>query len=201
MPSTPNQPHKEGSPDVTPPQDETHAWAHFRALMSGKPCPVCDYDPSKDPVAVAVARLHAVFDDPVLRNLEWGVPPSDATDIEIRTAEMVRARAPSLKQSQAPMSEEQRAALEANAARREKEDLRELIKLINPGMSAERAREVDENVAEGRRIYFAAREHGRDHTVALRLANKDGSEKRWKKSQLSEYGKKWKSEWKAKRPK
>lgn len=207
MPSTPRQPHEEGTPDVdgSPPQSDRHPWAHFRALLSGKPCPVCDYDlgkPSRNPAAEAVARVQAVFDDPVLRDLEWGAPPSDATDTEIRLAEFVRAGAPPPEQPPSPMSEAQRAALDADAARREEEVVKELAKLVNPGMSAERAREVDEKEAEGRRLYRAARERGRPHKTALQAANKDGTKKgRWGRSRLYELGARWKSEWEAEPPK
>ncbi|WP_309895330.1 hypothetical protein [Archangium sp.] len=204
MPSTPSQPHEEGSPDVdgSPQQSDRHAWAHFRALLSGKPCPECGYDPSKDPVAIALARFHAVFDDPVLGRLEWGSPPSDATNTEIRLAEFVRAGAPPFEQPQSPMSEEQRAALDADAVRREEEVGKELAKLVNPGMSAEREREVDAKEAEGSRLYRAARDRGRPHASALQAANKDGTKKgRWGRSQLYAHGKRWKSEWEAAHPK
>lgn len=206
MPSTPRQPHEEGSPDVdgSPQQSDRHPWAHFRALLSGKPCPVCDYDlskPSKNPAAEAVARVQAVFDDPVLRDLEWGAPPSDATNTEIRLAEYVRASAPPLMQPQSPMSEEQRAALEADAARQEEEVFKEIAKLLNPGMSAEREREVDAKEAEGRRLYRDARERGRPHKTALQAANKDGTKNgRWGRSQLYAHGKRWKLEWEAEHP-
>jgi hypothetical protein len=202
MPSTPRKLHKVGSPDVPPQQNGDHAWAHFRALMSGKPCPVCDYDASKSPVAIVMARLHAVFDSPVLGRLEWGAPPSDATDTEIRLAAAVRASAPAPKQAQSPLSEEQRAALEADAARQKDEAFKELFKLVNPGMNDERASGVAAKVAKGRRIYWAAREHGRTHAAALRAANKDGTKKgRWGRSRLYEHGARWKLEWEAEQPK
>lgn len=201
MPSTPRQTDREDSPSVTPQQNETHGWAHFRALLRDERCPVCDYDPSKDLAAIAAARLHAVFDDRELPNLEWGAPPSDATDAEIRIVELVRAReAPPLKQAPSPMSEEQRA--EADAARRQDEYLKELVKLINPGLSAEREREVDQKVAEGRRLYRAARGRGRPHAAARQAANKDGTKKgRWGRSRLYELAARWKSEWESEQPK
>lgn len=202
MPSTPSQPQEEGSQDDSPQQNETHAWAHFRALWNGKPCPVCDYDPSKNPVALAMARLHAVFDDPLLRAIEWGAPPSDATDIEVRMAEMLRAPPPALKQAQSPMSEEQRAALEVDAARHREEMWKDLVKLVNPGISSERSREVAAKVEEGRRIYRDARERGRTHAAARQAANKDGTKNgRWSRSRLFEHAARWKSEWEAERPK
>lgn len=208
MPSTPRQPHEEGSPDVdvSHQRSDRHAWEHLRAVGRGKPCPVCGYEPSKnpskDPLAVAHARLQAVFDDPVLRDLEWGDPPGDATDAEIFFAECVRANATPLKQRQPSMSEEQRAALEADAARQWEEHFNELAKVLNPGMGAEREREVSEKEAEGRRLYRAARERGKSHGVALKAANKDGTKKgRWSRSRLYEHGKRWKSEWEAERPK
>jgi hypothetical protein len=100
------------------------------------------------------------------------------------------------------MSGEQRAEVEADAARRQDEYLKELVKLINPGLSDERAREVDQKVAEGRRIYRAVRERGRTHAAALQAANKDGTKKgRWSRSRLYEHGARWKSEWEAAQPK